>query len=101
MNELQISISAIYIGVNLVIATVLGVLVTKSRAKYRVDILDGGNDDVIKAMRAHGNNAEYTPFALLGLAILEVLGAHPYFLHGLGITLTLSRLFTPKAYINP
>ncbi|MDH3689836.1 MAG: MAPEG family protein [Gammaproteobacteria bacterium] len=92
MPDLQFPIAAMYIGINLIVSTLLGILVTKTRATYKIDILDGGNKDVTKAMRAHGNNAEYAPLAMLGLLALEMLGGHLYLIHGLGIVFTVSRL---------
>ena len=46
-------------------------------------------------IRRHGNFIEGVPFALILLAALELNGASPGLLHGLGIALVLSRIAHP------
>ncbi len=43
-------------------------------------------------IRAHGNFAEYVPFALLLMGFLEISGANPNYLLGFGATLIAARL---------
>jgi uncharacterized membrane protein YecN with MAPEG domain len=86
------SISAIYIGLNALIMLFLAFLVTFQRLRNKVDIGDGGNEALIKAIRAHGNNVEYVPIALLMLAVIEIMGAPAYVLHLTGGMLTFGRI---------
>jgi hypothetical protein len=58
-------------------------------------IHDGGDARLAVAIRRHGNFAEHVPLALLLLALIELGGASPLLLHGLGATLLLARLLHP------
>ncbi|HEY8949181.1 MAG TPA: MAPEG family protein [Rhizomicrobium sp.] len=82
-----------YAALNALIMLVLGVLVTRARVTYRVDIGDGGVAEVAGPLRAHGNNTEYVPMALLLLwALASPLGGSIWLIHGVGGTLTLGRI---------
>ncbi|MEQ1890684.1 MAG: MAPEG family protein, partial [Alphaproteobacteria bacterium] len=54
-----IPISTLYIGLNALIMLILALLVVRGRLQTSIEIGDGGNEDMIKATRAHGNNVEY------------------------------------------
>ena len=92
MSELFVPVTAIYVGINAIILMALGAMVTARRAKLKIDYGDGGNELLIKAIRAHGNATEYVPTALILLAVLELLVAPLWLLHALGIALTVGRL---------
>lgn len=92
MRESGFSITALYVGLNVLIAAVLGMAVTVRRARRQIPDGDGQDVPMRQAIRAHGNNAEYVPFVLVALAVLESLGASSPLLHGLGASLTLARL---------
>jgi uncharacterized membrane protein YecN with MAPEG domain len=47
---------------------------------------------LVRVVRGHGNFAEYTPFILLMMAMLELDHTSIYILHGLGIALLIARL---------
>ena len=84
-------ISSIYIAVNALIMLALAYLVIRARqANYKSGgTMEEARDNVI---RAHANNTEYVPMALLLLAALEFQGATMWLLHALGILLTISRI---------
>ncbi len=63
---------------------VLAFLVIRQRFKYRVGLGDGQHPELIKVVRIHGNFAEYVPFLLLLLLILELQGAALWQLHLVG-----------------
>ena len=71
---------------------VLTVRVLQYRRSTRVSLGDGGNPLMQRAIRAHANFAEYVPFALLLLLILELSRFSLYVVHALGITLVIARL---------
>lgn len=83
-----------YVAVNALIMLVLGVLVTRARVRTQIDIGDGGKPEMAAPLRAHGNNAEYTPMALLLLWALTIptFGASIWIIHSIGATLTLGRI---------
>lgn len=87
-----VRVSGLYLGICLIISTLLSINVVRNRARYKVDMLHGDNIDVLKAMRVHGNHIEYAPYALLGLMALELSGLSNAWLHGIGATLVTGRL---------
>jgi len=71
---------------------VLTLRVLQERSKADVSLGDGGNTTLTRAIRGHGNFAEYVPLALALLLILELSRFSIYVLHALGIALVLARL---------
>lgn len=69
------------------------VIVTRART----DTLLGHGDSIpmLVAMRRHGNLAEYMPFAILMMALAEILGLGATWLHVSGIALIAGRLIHP------
>lgn len=61
------------------------------RRSQKVGLGVGGNRIVERAMRVHGNFAEYAPLALLLLAFLEIRQPHVLLLHGLCAALLIGR----------
>ena len=92
MIEAGFPTTALYVGLNVVIAAGLGITVTVARARHQIPDGDSGSAPLRQAIRAHANNAEYVPFVLIALGALESLGASPVLLHGLGGALTVARL---------
>lgn len=83
---------ALYAALNALIMLVLGILVVRARVKTRTEIGDGSNPALMGAIRAHGNNSEYVPVALLLMLILIPLQANTLVIHAIGGTLTLGRI---------
>ncbi|WP_372573739.1 MAPEG family protein [Ruegeria jejuensis] len=88
----MISVTPIYASLIAVLFVALSVNVIVRRGRQRVSMGHGGDDDLMKAMRAQGNCAEYAPFALLLLLIAELQGAAHWYLHLLGLLLLLGRV---------
>ena len=53
---------------------------------------DGGDTRLLRVIRGHANFAEYVPFVLLMMAMLEIDHTSIYVLHALGIALLVGRL---------
>jgi uncharacterized membrane protein YecN with MAPEG domain len=51
----------------------LAIRVGQVRTREKVMIGDGGNENVIRRMRAHANFAEFTPFILILIAAIELV----------------------------
>ncbi len=64
----------------------------QARTKGGVSIGDGGNDFLIRRMRAHANYDESSPLVLVLLAALEATGGTNNWLWGLGILFIVGRL---------
>jgi uncharacterized protein len=70
----------------------LAVNIIRLRLSLRIGINSGGNKDLAKAIRIHGNFAEYAPIALILLACYELNGASAMMLHALGALLVVGRV---------
>jgi uncharacterized membrane protein YecN with MAPEG domain len=83
-----------YVALNALIMLVLGILVVRARVTTRTDIGDGGLPEMAGPLRAHGNNTEYVPMALLLLWALASVppSASIWVMHGAGATLTIGRI---------
>jgi uncharacterized membrane protein YecN with MAPEG domain len=91
---LRLEIAALYAGVNILILLALAVLVVMGRRKHKISLGDAGNEDFARAVRAHGNAAEYIPAGLVGILMLALLepAAPLWLLHVSGISLTAGRI---------
>lgn len=85
-------ITVLYAGLNGLLALLLAINVTRNRARRKIDLGDGGNMELLQVIRAHGNNAEYVPLALVLMALIEMTGAPALALHVFGVLLTAGRL---------
>ena len=78
MDDLHIpAISALTAGVLIIIQMLLALAVAAARRKNRQSLGDGGNPDVLRAMRRHGNFAENAAIFVAGFALLELIGGSP------------------------
>lgn len=65
-------IAASFIGLLLIY---LSYNVSKHRLRAQVSVGDGGDEGLMKAIRAHGNLIEYAPIGLILIGLLEYRGA--------------------------
>jgi uncharacterized protein len=85
------TITALYAGLLAILFLVLSIRVIQKRTN--VSLGDGGDAELLRRIRGHGNFAEYVPLMLLMMALLEYGGATPvWLLHALGITLVVARV---------
>lgn len=67
--------------------------VVRLRWKYRVGLGDGGEKELTRAIRVHGNFTETVPMVLIMMGLMEYGQAAPgMVLHAFGGVLVLSRL---------
>ena len=88
----SVPITALYAGLNALIALFLAYRVTQFRRKREIAFGDGDDPDLKQAIRAQANNVEYVPMALILLLILEIMGAWALALHLAGAVLTIGRI---------
>jgi uncharacterized membrane protein YecN with MAPEG domain len=81
-----------YAAINALLMLVLSVLVVRARVKTQTLIGDGGKPAMAGPLRAHANNTEYTPMALLLMWALMPLGGSVWLIHAIGVPLTLGRI---------
>ncbi|MEC9364055.1 MAPEG family protein [Sinimarinibacterium flocculans] len=85
------TITPLYAGLLAILFLALSLRVVQKRSN--VSLGDGGDPELLRRIRGHGNFAEYVPLILLMMAMLEVGGATPaWLLHLLGATLVVARV---------
>ncbi|MEO8509206.1 MAG: MAPEG family protein [Betaproteobacteria bacterium] len=89
---MTVPITALYAGLCGVLLLSLAARVIRLRWKLRIGIGDGGERPLHKAMRVHGNAAEYLPIALLLLLVAELDHSSPMLLHVCGATFVAARV---------
>lgn len=67
-------ITLIYAGLLGLLFLLLSFWVVKRRAQFKVMIGEGEAPEMLSAIRAHGNFAEYVPLTLLLMALCELAG---------------------------
>ena len=85
-------ITAGYASVLAILYVVLSYRVAARRVRLKVGLGTGQAPELERAVRIHGNFAEYVPFALLLLAFYEAGGGPAWAIHGAGATLLVARL---------
>ncbi|MCC5867515.1 MAG: MAPEG family protein [Gammaproteobacteria bacterium] len=85
------NVTLLYAGLAVLVLLVLSWRVVRLRRSLRIGLGDGGNADLQRATRVHGNFLEYTPIALLLLALLEFSGLASVWLHAGGVALLVFR----------
>ncbi len=85
------TITALYAGLLALVYLLLSYRVVQQRG-HGTSLGDGGDPELLRRIRAHGNFAEYVPFILLMLGILEINQLSDYVIHALGLTLVVARL---------
>jgi uncharacterized membrane protein YecN with MAPEG domain len=89
---MTIHFAPLYAGLLGLIYVPLGFRIALMRKKLRVGIGDGGQPDLARAIRVHGNFMEYVPLALVLLFAVEMQGWTAWTVHALGIALVAARL---------
>jgi uncharacterized membrane protein YecN with MAPEG domain len=85
-------ITALYAGILGLISIGVSFAAGSLRGKLGVSIGDGGNKDLLLAMRRQANFVEYVPLALILIALLELNQVGGNVIHGLGLALVVGRI---------
>ncbi|MDA0702715.1 MAG: MAPEG family protein [Proteobacteria bacterium] len=86
------TVTMLYASLLAALYLALALRVSLRRRAAGIDLGDGGDVELMRRIRAHGNFAEYVPFVLLLMAMAELGGAGHILLHVLGIALVAGRL---------
>lgn len=87
-----VTVTSLYAAVLALFFVFLSLRVIRQRRTNHIGFGDGGNPPLLRAMRAHGNFAEYAPFALLLMLVAELQGSAVWSLHVLGLLLLVGRI---------
>ena len=85
-------ITALYAGLLGLISLWLSFGAGSLRGKTGISIGDGGNPELLLAMRKHANFTEYAPLFLILLALLEVNDVPSMALHAMGGGFVVARV---------
>lgn len=89
---LDLTVTALYASLLALVFLGLSFNIIRLRRLLRVGVGDGGEKELSKAIRIHGNFSEYMPLALILLAAYELAGADSMWLHIIGATLVIGRI---------
>jgi uncharacterized membrane protein YecN with MAPEG domain len=70
----------------------LAARVSRGRRQFKVGLGDGGNEALLRRIRAHGNYAENMPIFLILIGLVELAGGDRRILWAAGIVFILARL---------
>ena len=94
---MSVSLTACYGAILALIIIALGINVTVHRVKLRVPLGDGGNAEMLRMIRLHGNAVEYIPLAIVLMLAFEINGGSHLALHVIGVALIAGRLIQTAA----
>ena len=86
------TITLLYAGLLGLLAMGLAASCGRARGKTGIGIGDGGNEELIIAMRRQANFVEFAPIVLILIGLLEMNGVSGTVIHGLGAVFLVSRL---------
>lgn len=95
------AITAFYAALLAILYAGLAAWVVAGRVGGDVLHGDGGDEFLGKRIRSHGNFAEYVPFALLLVGLLEASGGAPWLVRALLVVLLVARLLHPVGMLAP
>ena len=88
-----------YASLLAVLVVILAMLVVRLRRGLKIGIGDGGNRDLARAIRVHGNAIESIPLFLILLAVYEINGGNVTLLHILGGVFFVSRVLHARGML--
>ena len=91
----DMTISLVTAGAAAIINLWLAMRAGSVRTKAKISIGDGGNDVLIRRMRAHANFVEYAPFILILIALIEFTTGSSWWLWGASAAFLLARVAHP------
>ncbi|QFT33836.1 Inner membrane protein YecN [Labrenzia sp. THAF82] len=93
-------VTLLFIALLALVQIPMTVAVGLRRLKTETHFLDGGDELLLKRMRAHGNFTETVPIVLLAMAAAEYCGAPTSLLWAGGCSLLLGRLVHYGTLVN-
>ena len=89
---MDITVTAVTAGLLALVYLVLSIRVIKLRGQNSISLGDGGNEALQRAIRGHGNFAEYAPMGVLLLLIAELQSVNAFVLIALAVVLLVGRI---------
>ena len=95
----MLPVSAVYASLLAVLVVILAMLVVRLRRGLKIGIGDGGNRDLARAIRVHGNAIESIPLFLILLGAYEINGGRVMLLHVFGGVFVLARVLHARGML--
>ena len=92
MSAFPIPITTIFAGLLALMLVGVSIRVTVLRARKKIDLFDGGDPELGRAIRVQANFVEYVPMALALMGLVEWMGVKPWVVYTLGIALVVARV---------
>ena len=92
MENISLSITVLYAALLGLMLIAVSIRVVRLRVKHKVNLFDGGVEELGQAIRVQGNFIEYVPLAIILMAAVELGGAPAWAMHGFGGGLFVGRL---------
>lgn len=89
------SVTPIYALPLALIYLVLWFRISGLRATHKISFGDGGNVELLRRIRQHGNFVEWAPMVLILMILAEGMGAPAMYLHISGALLLIGRIAHP------
>ncbi len=89
-------ITSLYAALLGILFIILSIRTVRMRRKLKIPVGDGGNMEMLRAMRTHANFNEYTPLSLILISFVEMRTGSFALVHFLGVLLLVGR--TVHAY---
>lgn len=87
----MLHVTALYAGILGLMSMAIAFQAGRLRGSTKIAVGDGGDPDLLLAMRRHSNFIEYVPLALILIGILELNGVSATAVHALGAGLVVAR----------
>lgn len=95
MGTIMLPVTLVTAGGTALLALWLGMRVGAVRGKAKVSIGDGGNEALIRRMRAQANFVEYAPFIVILVALIEMATGTSTWLWVASVAFLLARVAHP------
>jgi uncharacterized protein len=92
MLQTPVTTTSVYAALLAFLFLGLSIYVMAARRRGRVNLGEGTSESLKRRIRAHGNFAEYTPIALILMALMELQGAGAFMLNLIGLLLLAGRV---------
>ncbi|MEM9634245.1 MAG: MAPEG family protein [Pseudomonadota bacterium] len=96
----SLPVTLVFIALFALLQIPMTIVVGLRRVQTDTHFLDGGDQTLLKRMRAHGNFTETVPISLLAMAAAEIAGAPQLLLWAGGCALLLGRLMHYGTLVN-
>jgi len=89
---MTLPITSVFIALFIAMAFVLTLRAISGRGAMKVSVGDGGEEEMVRLMRAHSNFVETVPLVLVGMVAMELNNAPSWWLITVGAIFLLSRI---------